>query len=626
MKYIKEETKFIGKYSNHSFQSILMSIEPFKGKLIKIVLIGFLGRALLLGNTNIIGKWADTLCIKSQYCQHSVGVFKNFNNHNFLWLLLGMSTVGMGCLMLFRITISRLGTYSASRLFDETTMRVARFPIEFFDTNPVGRIITRFTTDYYSLFRMAGGPLGEFLSITFDLILFFILIIVASYYYIPLILFSILLNYFVYKLNHKKIRKLRRESSSSRGPVISHFSETTIGSKIIRAYGKQEKFYNYFTKKLEDNLNLQQKTNTLINIFSLQMSFLNIMLLFITAVVGLWLIKMGLSSLGSLGVAFIFIAMVSSTIQVFFEWVSSVEDALTGTERMAEYLFKPLELGVSLPNKTNFHTGHPVESHDALISSSKHLNEQRISSSYALEVIHLSLRYQEKGPRILNDITFKIRHGEKIGIVGKTGSGKSSLIQALFHLYPFESGQIIINGHQANLDAFSFASDPHIVSLENFRKNIFLLTQDPVLYTGTLRENITTNFELSDENILFVSKLLGLDKMILSHPNKLNRMIEEKGANLSSGERQLICMARCLLQEAPLILMDEATSAIDPQTEHILLHAIQKFLRDRTQIIVAHRLSTIENCDRILWLENGRIIMEDTPRIVLPYFEKSKKG
>lgn len=281
---------------------------------------------------------------------------------------------------------------------------------------------------------------------------------------------------------------------------------------------------------------------------------------------------------------------------------------------MSEYLFKEIEAGALLPFYTEFKTGHPIDKKNKTIVSNK------IGTGFLL-VQNLSLRYQENHPLALDNISFSVIEGEKIGIIGKTGSGKSSLIQALFHLYPFESGRIIINGFEANLNQALTHDKEKFIPLDEFRKDIFLLTQDPILYVGSLRENFTMNRQIDDNKIISVAKAVGLENLISNDPNKLDMHVEEKGANLSSGEKQLICMARCLLQDSPIILMDEATSSVDPETEELLIKTIHHFLKNKTQIIVAHRLSTVKECDRIIWLHEGKIKMEDKPEIVLPIFK-----
>jgi len=620
--FINNEISFSGKYSSSIFQTISMSIKLYRNKFIFYIILGFVGRAFLLINANIIGKWADHLCSGSLYCGNSNDIFSNFSFYDFLFLLLSLSFIGLFLSIIFRIFVSRMGTYSSSLLYDETTLRVSRFPIRFFDTNPLGRIITRFSSDYSSITRMSGGPLTEVLSITFDLILYIILILLASFYFFSIILVSIFLNYYIYKLNKLKIRKERRNLSISRSPAIAHFAETVQGAKIIRVFGKDSIFIKKFSENIEKYLKQIKKTNLYINLFSLQMSILNISLLLMTGILGVWLVQNKFITVGSLGVGFTFILMTSTTVQVFFEWVSALEEALTGIERMDQYLKSDLEEGGVLPSETKFLTNHKIlskkEDDDILNSKIFQLDNAEIT------IDNVSLRYSENLPFILKNVSFKVKNGEKIGIIGKTGSGKSSLIQAIFHLYSLYEGRICINNYEADLGQDKKEGYKYI-DLNLFRSAISFISQEPTIFSGTLRENFTTNKNISDDEIIYVAKLVGLGKLLSNDKKSLDTFLQEKGSDLSLGEKQLICMTRCLLKNSPIILMDEATSSIDPYSEEILVSATKKFLQGKTQIIVAHRLSTIEDCDRVLWLDSGKLIMDGSAKSVLNAF-KSFEG
>ena len=157
-----------------------------------------------------------------------------------------------------------------------------------------------------------------------------------------------------------------------------------------------------------------------------------------------------------------------------------------------------------------------------------------------------------------------------------------------------------------------------------YRKSMAFISQEPILFQGSLRFNLDIEGYHTDANLHEVLLKVGLLEWVQSHPDGLNMKIEERGKNLSLGERQLLCMARCLLQQSPIVIMDEATSSVDPQSEEILVRATEEFFADRTQIIIAHRLSTLAKCDRILWLQNGEIVALGPTSEVLPRFKKTE--
>ncbi len=236
-----------------------------------------------------------------------------------------------------------------------------------------------------------------------------------------------------------------------------------------------------------------------------------------------------------------------------------------------------------------------------------------------MEIKDLWFRYREDLPWVLKNLNLEVKAGERLGIVGRTGSGKSSLIQALFYLYPIDKGHIAINGHLPKLE-----ETVQGVDLNLYRKSIAFISQEPILFQGTMRSNLDIDNSLPEEKLTAVLRQVGLLDWVLAQPQGLDMRIEERGKNLSLGERQLLCMARCLLQQSPIVIMDEATSSVDPQSEEILVRATEEFFSDRTQIIIAHRLSTLAKCDRILWLQNGEVVALGPTSEVLPRFKKAE--
>ncbi|MGZ3770998.1 MAG: ABC transporter ATP-binding protein [Bdellovibrio sp.] len=604
------EAKQAGAYSRSIFETLNFIFKPFLGKIIGCLFAGLLGRSLLLANSNVIGYWVDNLVGKET-------PFKNFDSTKFIILLGVMSFGGFILTFIYRVTFSRLSAQAISIFYDEVTLRTSRLPMSFFDTNPTGRIVTRFSSDYGNVFRLFGGPLAEFIAIIFDLVMMVVLITVANPIYLVFVIFIAAVNYVTYKLNQQKLRDARRELSASRSPSIAHFAETTQGASTIRSFRRQKSFAARFDRL--DRYFLDQKMNTTKKLifFSFQMNSSTALLLLTTGVSAYFMVEKGWLSIGSVGVAFSFIALSGNTVAMFFEWLTQFEEAMIGVERLDHYMRMDMEKGALLPSSAKFATNHPVYTP----SLEKYLSHRRLTEdrSASVHIENLWFKYRDDLPWVLKGINFEVKAGERLGIVGRTGSGKSSLIQALFYLYPISKGNISINGQAPKLEENSSGID-----LNLYRRSMAFISQEPILFQGTLRFNLDVQHALPDERIYAVLEQVGLLSWVRSQPGGLLMRIEERGKNLSLGERQLLCMARCLLQEAPIIIMDEATSSVDPQSEEIMVKATEEFFSDRTQIIIAHRLSTLAKCDRILWLQNGEIVDLGPTRDVLPRFKSAE--
>lgn len=599
------------KFNQELFNTLFQAYSPFFVRIIVCLVVGFLGRGLLLGNANVIGYWVDSYCQPGEACQHSPSLFSDWTEQQFLTLLICMTAIGFLFTSVFRVGFSRLSARAVSTIYDEVTLRTSRFPMSFFDTTPTGRVVTRFSNDYGQVFRLFGGPLAEFFSIIFDLVMMVLLVTLASPFYLIFVVIIAVLNFVIYRLNRDRLRQARRELSASRSPSISHFSETTQGASTIRTFNRQDSFVERFVNLDSFYIGKKLRTTQKLVLFSVQMNSLTALLFLMTGLSAYYLIQNNYASVGSVGVAFGFIALSGNTVQMFFEWLTQFEEALIGLERLDNYLRKPLETGSRLPRDTQFQTGHFTMAGEAF--------KVPYQKNASLRFHDVSFRYREDLPWVLKNISFEVKPGEKLGLVGRTGSGKSSLIQTLFYLYPIQSGEIQINGQAPILNRLP----KNEMGLEEFRSQISLISQDPVLFQGTLQENLDPAKVLSENHLYQVLTKVGLLEWVQAHPQKLKMKIEERGKNLSLGERQLLCMARCLLQDSPIVVMDEATSSVDPQSEEIMVRATDEFFKERTQIIIAHRLSTLEMCDRILWLDQGEIKMLGPTKEVLEKFHEN---
>jgi len=253
-----------------------------------------------------------------------------------------------------------------------------------------------------------------------------------------------------------------------------------------------------------------------------------------------------------------------------------LQAAMAGSERIFDLIDKPVE----------------KENEDEKTENGK--SEQRFKGE--IEFKNVSLSYIE-GVEVLKNISFKIAAGEKVALVGHTGSGKTSIISLISGLYPFREGEILIDGKV-------ISNYP----LDELRKNIGIVQQDVFLFSGTIRENIVlSNKLISDERLREIAHFVNVDKFVESLPEKYDEPVMERGATFSVGQRQLIAFARVLAYDPSIFVLDEATSNIDTETEILIQDALKKLMKNRTSIIIAHRLSTIQHVDRIIVLHKGEI-------------------
>jgi ABC-type multidrug transport system fused ATPase/permease subunit len=318
------------------------------------------------------------------------------------------------------------------------------------------------------------------------------------------------------------------------------------------------------------------------------------------------LIRAGVIGIGQTGVILSFTLLATYTLQMFFEWFSQFEEAMTGVEKMDEYIRLPLEQGMSLPWYSDFSTSQ-AKKKKPLAASELNLagpTPEEISTDIHLQVENLYFKYPTSNELILNAISFRLKKGEKLGIIGRTGSGKTTLISALLHLYPIESGVVLINGKNE-------------IDVEKHRALFSVISQDQLFLSGTIRDNLDLFRTCSNTEIEKILKQVGLSF-------SLNDTVTEKGQNLSQGEKQLLSLARGLLQKAQIFIFDEATSNVDPHSENLMNKALSSLLADKTQIRIAHRLQTVEDCNQILWLDAGHVKKVGDAKEVLVAFQQTR--
>ncbi len=464
----------------------------------------------------------------------------------------------------------------ASRCFhDRALASTLKAPVRFFDVNPVGRILNRFSFDVDAVerhmataFEQMGFALGSaLLTICF--------IVVLSPWTVVVLLPALALFYRLQDQYRKSARETKRLNSVTRSPRFAHFKETLEGLDTIRAHGKEEVFWRRFDQVLTTN---QQSFRAMVltnRWFSSRLPVNTTIISLASVAAILYAARLGLvdQSTGALLLFYNFLLTdyLNWTVRAF----SEAESRLTSVERLLRYgRIEPEQdtVGDALPVAASWPAGGTVE----------------------FDQVHA--RYAPGLPEVLRGISFSIPAGTKAGIMGRTGAGKSSLIQVLYRFLELEDGEIRIDG-------MNIANVPK----ERLRKALAIIPQNPTLFQGTLRENLDRFVQYHDDAIWSALAKVQLADFVRALPGGLETPVLENGANFSEGQKQLFCLARALLSDAKVIIMDEATASVDVVTDQMIQSAIKTAFADRTMLIIAHRLGTIQHCDLILELEQGAL-------------------
>lgn len=578
-------------YSKTVYDTLLQAYRPFIIRIVILLFIGFVGRYLILSNSQIIG----------QYIDHASEVNSQTLRPLF-FKILSLAVISFILTLVFRTLFSSLSAQAVSRIYDETTYRVSRFPITFFESQPVGRITTRFSSDYGNVFRLFGGPLAEFLSILFDLISITVILLLIHPTFFATLSVSAIVYYWLLVRNQARLRETRRELSTRRAPSISHFSETVQGATIIRQNDQAQSFTTKFMEFDSKYLTTKWMVFWRVTRFSMELNLLSTVLFAVNGAICIYLIQHNIIGIGLTSVVLSFSLLATNTLQMFFEWFSQFEEAFTGVEKMDEYIRAPIEDGISLPSYSDFSTSHPKKPKTAAAENT--IKNPEPETEDQLQVENVYFKYPSSEQLILDEISFKLRKGEKLGIIGRTGSGKSTLIAVLLRLYPISKGAVLVNGRNE-------------ADIEKHRALFSVISQDQLFITGSIRDNLDLFKKNSNHDLENILKKVGLKY-------SLHDQVVERGQNLSYGEKQLLSLARGLIQNAQIFIFDEATSNVDPQSEALMNKALKELLADKTQIRIAHRLQTVEDCDKILWLDGGRIKKLGPTKEILEAFKEPR--
>uniref|UniRef100_A0A8C8J884 Uncharacterized protein n=1 Tax=Oncorhynchus tshawytscha TaxID=74940 RepID=A0A8C8J884_ONCTS len=460
-------------------------------------------------------------------------------------------------------------------------------PQSFFDTTPIGRVINRFSKDIYVIDEALPSTVLMFLG-TFFSSLSTMIVIVASTPIFAVVIAPLTFIYILYNRFYVATsRQLKRLESVTRSPIYSHFSETVTGSSVIRAYGRRDAFVLMSDVKVDDNQKSYYPGIVANRWLGVRIEFIgNCIVLFaaLFAVIG----KNNLNP-GLVGLSVSYALLVTMSLNWMVRMTSDLESNIVAVERVKEYSETKIEA--------------PWEVEDKKPSPDW-------PSQGKVEFLDYSVRYREGLDLVLKNLTLSVVGGEKIGIVGRTGAGKSSMTLCLFRLLEAAGGEITIDGVKISE-----------IGLHDLRSKLTIIPQEPVLFSGSLRMNLDPFEKYNDGEVWKALELSHLNKFVSNQPAKLELECSEGGENLSVGQRQLVCLARALLRKTRILILDEATAAIDLETDDLIQSTIRTQFEDCTVFTIAHRLNTIMDYTRVLVLDKGQVAEFDTPSKLL-----SKRG
>ena len=484
----------------------------------------------------------------------------------------------------FSVTLTVLGTRASRIMLKRAMTRVLRAPMSFFDTTPLGRITNRFAKDVDIMDNNLTDAMRMYFFTLAMITSVFILIIVYFHYFAIALGPLFLMFLFSASYYRASAREIKRHEAVLRSGVFARFSEAVSGTSSIRAYGLQDHFTVGLKREVDQMNSAYYLTFSNQRWLSVRLDAIGNLLVFTT---GILVVTSRFNVSPSIaGLVLSYILSIVQMIQFTVRQLAEVENAMVSTERLHYY-------GTELDEEPPLHLKGVPDSWP---------------EKGEIVFNEVQMRYREGLPLVLQGLNMTVAGGERIGIVGRTGAGKSSIMSTLFRLVELSGGSISIDG-------INIAQ----VGLKDLRTRLAIIPQDPTLFRGTIRSNLDPFNEHTDLELwsaLRQSDLVGADENLDDKTHgriHLDGIVEEEGLNFSLGQRQLMALARALVRGSQIIVCDEATSSVDMETDQKIQRTIQTGFKGKTLLCIAHRLKTIINYDRICVMDQGRIAELDTP-------------
>ncbi|EDK40781.2 hypothetical protein PGUG_04879 [Meyerozyma guilliermondii ATCC 6260] len=522
------------------------------------------------------------------------GFNPNITKYLGIYFLLGMASslliLVQTCVMWIFCTIS-----GSKKLHNAMAVSVLRAPMSFFETTPIGRILNRFSNDIYKVDEVLGRVFGMFFSNTTKVIFTIIVICFSTWQFIFIVAPLGVLYVYYQQYYLRTSRELRRLDSVSRSPIFANFQESLNGVTTIRAFDQVSRFKFLNQSRIDKNMSAYHPAVNANRWLAVRLEFLGSFIILSAAGLAILTLRSGHLTAGLVGLSVSYALQVTQSLNWIVRMTVEVETNIVSVERILEY------------SRLTPEAPEVIESHRPPTSW---------PSQGEITFKNYSTRYRPELDLVLKNINLSVKPHEKVGIVGRTGAGKSSLTLALFRIIEASGGNI-------NIDAV----DTSAIGLADLRHKLSIIPQDSQVFEGNIRSNLDPNNRFTEDQLWRALELSHLKDHVMKMyeerneddeaENALDVKVSEGGSNLSVGQRQLMCLARALLVPSHVLILDEATAAVDVETDQVLQETIRTEFKDRTILTIAHRLNTILDSDKIIVLENGAVAEFDSPQSLL---------
>jgi len=484
---------------------------------------------------------------------------------------------------LFRAFLFAYGGICAAKVLHSRLLKsILSAPVSFFDVTPIGRIINRFSSDMYSIDDSLPFILNIFLAQAFGVAGTVVITCYGLPWFVLVLVPLVLLYYCIQNYYRRTSRELKRLMSITLSPIYAHFSETLSGLATIRALRDEARFKQENEQRLETNQRANFCALVASQWLSLSLQFIGVAMITAVAFIAVLEHHYGTVDPGLVGLAISYALSVTDRLSGMVTSFTETEKQMVSVERAVQYI-------EDVPRE--------VSPHGTVISS--------WPSRGQLTFRKVSLVYRGGLPHALRGVSFSTTAGEKLGIVGRTGSGKSSLFQVLFRMVHSYQGAVL-------LDGVNLASVP----LDVLRSRLAIIPQDAFLFSGGVRNNLDPWKKYTDAELWTVLDRCHLDQAV-RELGGLDADVGERGRHFSAGQRQLMCLARALLTRSKVLCIDEATASVDLETDKVIQQTIRSEFRESTVLTIAHRLDTIMDSDRVLVMDRGTVLECNTPQVLL---------